>query len=173
MQPNRPDGAQVHVYAGTAGHSAWFSDDLDAQVKFEESRTGVSDPAHFNYSLSAKSARARRDNLLRSIGELKDQLKLGSSEVDAWKEKVRELDRMFVLLAEKTGEFNLAGTMKTPETTAPAAPHATKTCNILASPILLWGGMLTVRRGHVSSMATRCVAMAPSYKSSRKQLTPS
>ena len=49
-------------------------DDLDAQVKFEESRTGVSDPSHFNYSLSAKSARARRDNLLRSIGELKDQL---------------------------------------------------------------------------------------------------
>ncbi len=49
-------------------------DDLDAQVKFEESRTGVSDPSHFNYSLSAKSARARRDNLLRSIGDLKDQL---------------------------------------------------------------------------------------------------
>ena len=49
-------------------------DDLDAQVKFEESRTGVADPSHFNYSLSAKSARARRDNLLRSIGELKDQL---------------------------------------------------------------------------------------------------
>ena len=49
-------------------------DDLDAQVKFEEGRTGVSDPSHFNYSLSAKSARARRDNLLRSIGELKDQL---------------------------------------------------------------------------------------------------
>ena len=48
-------------------------DDLDAQVKFEESRTGVADPSHFNYSLSAKSARARRDNLLRSIGELKDQ----------------------------------------------------------------------------------------------------
>ena len=49
-------------------------DDLDAQVKFEEGRTGVSDPSHFNYSLSAKSARARRDNLLRSIGELRDQL---------------------------------------------------------------------------------------------------
>ena len=45
-------------------------DDLDAQVKFEESRTGVSDPSHFNYSMSAKSARARRDNLMRSIGEL-------------------------------------------------------------------------------------------------------
>ena len=49
-------------------------DDLDAQVKFEEGRTGVSDPSHFNYSLSAKSARVRRDNLLRSIGELRDQL---------------------------------------------------------------------------------------------------
>jgi len=49
-------------------------DDLDAQVKFEEGRTGVSDPSHFNYSLSAKSARVRRDNLLRSIGELKGQM---------------------------------------------------------------------------------------------------
>ena len=26
-------------------------DDLDAAVKFEESRNGVSDPTHFNYSL--------------------------------------------------------------------------------------------------------------------------
>ena len=49
-------------------------DDLDAQVKYEESRNGVSDPSHFNYSMAAKAARARRDNLMKSIGELKDQL---------------------------------------------------------------------------------------------------
>ena len=49
-------------------------DDLDAQVKYEESRNGVSDPTHFNYSMAAKAARARRDNLMKSIGELKDQL---------------------------------------------------------------------------------------------------
>ncbi len=49
-------------------------DDLDAQVKFEESRNGVSDPGHFNYSMAAKAARSRRDNVMKSIGELKDQL---------------------------------------------------------------------------------------------------
>ena len=49
-------------------------DDLDVQVKFEEGRTGVTDPGHFNYSLTAKSVRARRDNLMRSIAELRDQL---------------------------------------------------------------------------------------------------
>ena len=49
-------------------------DELDAQVKFEESRNGVTDPTHFNYSLSAKAARGSRDNLMRSIAELRDQL---------------------------------------------------------------------------------------------------
>ncbi len=49
-------------------------DDLDSQVKFEESRNGVSDPSHFNYSMAAKAARSRRDNVMKSIGELKDQL---------------------------------------------------------------------------------------------------
>ena len=33
-------------------------DDLDQQVKLEEGRNGVSDPQHFNYSLSAKAARS-------------------------------------------------------------------------------------------------------------------
>ena len=37
-------------------------EELDGQMKFEESRNGVTDPAHFNYSLSAKAARSRRDN---------------------------------------------------------------------------------------------------------------
>ena len=49
-------------------------DELDAHIRMEESRNGVSDPGHFNYSTAAKAARARRDNLLRSVGELKDQL---------------------------------------------------------------------------------------------------
>ncbi len=57
-------------------------DDLDAAVKFEESRNGVSDPNHFNYSLQAKAARARRDNLMKSIAELKDQLTDAKSALD-------------------------------------------------------------------------------------------
>ena len=72
-------------------------DDLDAQVKFEESRTGVSDPSHFNYSLSAKSARARRDNLLRSIGELKDQLNDAQLQLANEEQELRRAE----MLAEK------------------------------------------------------------------------
>src|SRR5262245_40707486 len=45
-------------------------DDLDAQMKVEEQRTGVSDPTHFNYSMAAKSTRARRDNILKTVGDL-------------------------------------------------------------------------------------------------------
>ena len=42
-------------------------------MRFEESRNGVTDPANVNYSMAAKAARGRRDNLLKSIAELKDQ----------------------------------------------------------------------------------------------------
>ncbi len=48
-------------------------DELDAHVRFEEGRNGVSDPANVNYSMAAKATRGRRDNLLKSIGDLKDQ----------------------------------------------------------------------------------------------------
>lgn len=49
-------------------------DDLDQQVKLEESRNGVCDPNHFNYSLTAKAIRTRRDNLMKSIADLRQQL---------------------------------------------------------------------------------------------------
>lgn len=48
-------------------------DDLDAHVKFEEQRTGVSDIKNVNYSMAAKSVRGRRDNTLRTVAELRDQ----------------------------------------------------------------------------------------------------
>ncbi|HUE45345.1 MAG TPA: flagellar export protein FliJ [Aestuariivirgaceae bacterium] len=48
-------------------------DELDKQVQIEEQRTGVSDPNHFNYSLTAKSIRNRRDNLNKSIADLQQQ----------------------------------------------------------------------------------------------------
>jgi flagellar FliJ protein len=74
-------------------------DELDAQVKFEESRNGVTDPAHFNYSLSAKAARGRRDNLMRSIGELKDQLAEAQAALAAEEDELRRAE----MLAEKEG----------------------------------------------------------------------
>ena len=75
-------------------------DDLDAQVKFEESRNGVTDPNHFNYSLSAKAARGRRDNLMRSIAELKDQL---SDAQAALAEEEQELRRAEMLVEKEGG----------------------------------------------------------------------
>lgn len=48
-------------------------DELDAHVRFEEARNGITDPNNVNYSMAAKAARGRRDNLLKSIAELKDQ----------------------------------------------------------------------------------------------------
>ena len=72
-------------------------EDLDAQVKFEESRNGVTDPAHFNYSLSAKAARGRRDNVMRSIAELKDQLAEAQAALAVEEQELRRVE----MLAEK------------------------------------------------------------------------
>jgi flagellar export protein FliJ len=72
-------------------------DELDQQVKLEESRNGVTDPAHFNYSLSAKAARARRDNLMRSIAELRDQLAEAQAALEIEEQELRRAE----MLAEK------------------------------------------------------------------------
>jgi flagellar export protein FliJ len=79
-------------------------DDLDALVKAEEAKNGVTDPTHFNYSMSAKSARVRRDNLLKSISELKDQ---HADAVAAYEEQQAELKKV-ELLAEKETNHTLS-----------------------------------------------------------------
>ena len=48
--------------------------DLDREIATEEQRSGIADPNHFAYPTYARAAVARRDNLKRSAGELKDQL---------------------------------------------------------------------------------------------------
>ncbi|MGE0063531.1 MAG: flagellar export protein FliJ [Xanthobacteraceae bacterium] len=48
--------------------------DLDREIKTEQERAGIHDPSHFAYPTYAKAAITRRDNLLRSAGELKMQL---------------------------------------------------------------------------------------------------
>lgn len=75
-------------------------EDLDQQVKFEEGRNGVSDPSHFNYSLSAKAARGRRDNLMRSISELNGQLIEAQAALEA---EVQELRRVEMLAEKQVG----------------------------------------------------------------------
>jgi flagellar FliJ protein len=46
---------------------------LDDEIKVEQDRTRIHDPAHFAYSTSAKAMILRRDNLKRTIAELKRQ----------------------------------------------------------------------------------------------------
>ena len=48
--------------------------DLDREIKTEQERAGIHDPAHFAYPTYAKAAMARKENLKRSADELKVQL---------------------------------------------------------------------------------------------------
>jgi flagellar protein FliJ len=84
-------------------------DELEQHIKSEEQRTGISDPAHVNYSMAAKSSRVRLENLLKTVGELKDQ---HETIHDKLKDEEAEL-RKVELLVEKEG-----GSLKT----APSPP---------------------------------------------------
>ena len=48
--------------------------DLEREIKTEQDRAGIHDPAHFAYPTYAKAAMNRRDNLKRSADELRVQL---------------------------------------------------------------------------------------------------
>src|SRR3984893_4174982 len=48
--------------------------DLDREIRVEQDRAGIHDPAHFAYPTYAKAAISRRENLKRSADELKVQL---------------------------------------------------------------------------------------------------
>lgn len=77
-------------------------DDLDKQVQIEEGRTGVCDPSHFNYSLTAKSIRNRRDNLSKSIVDLQQQRQ---EAIQRLEESTDELHKAEAL-ASKSGEVS-------------------------------------------------------------------
>ncbi|MBI1869207.1 MAG: flagellar export protein FliJ [Methylocystis sp.] len=51
-----------------------MTSDLDREITAEEQRCNISDPNHFAYPTYARAARVRRDNLVRSLAELRDQL---------------------------------------------------------------------------------------------------
>ncbi len=51
-----------------------ISGDLDREIKTEQDRAGIHDPGHFAYPTYAKAAMQRRENLRRSVSELRSQL---------------------------------------------------------------------------------------------------
>jgi len=48
--------------------------DLEREIRVEQDRAGIHDPAHFAYPTYAKAAMARRENLRRSADDLRAQL---------------------------------------------------------------------------------------------------
>jgi flagellar protein FliJ len=48
--------------------------DLEREIRVEQDRAGIHDPAHFAYPTYAKAAIVRRENLRRSADELRAQL---------------------------------------------------------------------------------------------------
>jgi len=51
-----------------------MSGDLEREVKAEQDRAGIQDPGHFAYPTYAKAANQRKENLKRSIDDLRMQL---------------------------------------------------------------------------------------------------
>jgi len=73
------------------GEFARMAADLDREIALEEQRAGISDTSHFAYPTYARAARTRRDNLLRSSGELRDQLEEARALLD---EAIADLSKM-------------------------------------------------------------------------------
>src|SRR6516164_4264790 len=48
--------------------------ELEREIRIEQDRAGIHDPAHFAYPTYAKAAIARRENLRRSVDELRIEL---------------------------------------------------------------------------------------------------
>ncbi len=59
-----------------------MANDLARQVKADEERSRVKDPAHFAYSTFARSASQRRDNLRASVSGLMAKLEEAQRERD-------------------------------------------------------------------------------------------
>lgn len=73
--------------------------DLDQQIEAEETKSGVADPGHFNYSMTAKSLRTRHENLIKSIEDLTAQHDAMKSQADEAEAELRKVE----LMAEKEG----------------------------------------------------------------------
>jgi flagellar export protein FliJ len=68
--------------------------DLEREIKAEQDRAGIHDPAHFAYPTYAKAAMQRRENLKRSAGELKVQLDDAKGALAEAFEELKKLEQL-------------------------------------------------------------------------------
>lgn len=66
--------------------------DLDREIQNEESRAGITDPAHFAYPTYAKAALGRRDNLRQSADNLQGQLEEAKGELQEAFEEMKKVE---------------------------------------------------------------------------------
>src|SRR4029079_3803640 len=65
---------------------------LDQHVRTEETRTRITDPKHSAYSTVARAARARSDNLKKSLAELGARLRVATADRESALTKVAALE---------------------------------------------------------------------------------
>ena len=68
--------------------------ELDQQIEIEQTKTGISDVAHFAYSTFAKAALARRDNLIASANDMREKLEIAQ---DGLAEAIEDLKKVELL----------------------------------------------------------------------------
>jgi flagellar protein FliJ len=87
--------------------------DLDDQINTEQERSGIRDVSHFAYPTFAKAAMQRRDNLLASAKELRDQLASAQAECA---EAVEELEKIQAIAdrdhAQERGDSETPGEVR-------------------------------------------------------------
>lgn len=66
--------------------------ELDREIKFEQDKAGISDPSHFAYPTYAKAAKQRRENLMRSVEDLKVQLNDAKAELAEAFEELKKVE---------------------------------------------------------------------------------
>jgi flagellar FliJ protein len=71
-----------------------MASELDQQIEIEQTKTGISDVAHFAYSTFAKAAMTRRDNLLNSANDMKGKLEAAQ---DSLAEALEDLKKVELL----------------------------------------------------------------------------
>jgi flagellar export protein FliJ len=78
--------------------------ELDDQIQSEQQRSGIHDINHFAYPTFAKAAMQRRDNLLASAGELKQQLAGARDEFDVAMEELDKIQALAERDRDQAGE---------------------------------------------------------------------
>jgi flagellar export protein FliJ len=69
-----------------------MASELDQQIEIEQTKTGISDIAHFAYSTFAKAAMARRDNLLASANDMRGKLESAQDQLAEALEDLKKVE---------------------------------------------------------------------------------